>query len=351
MTVIRSLLGVASAVALALGLAAPGSAVAATPAPPPVVNPDTASAGSGTTAMIDVLANDSGDGLTVVEAYLGDATAGFARALHNKVEYVITPSFVGDVLIFYRVRDTHGTEVTSTLVVSVSAASATPSATPTPTPPATTEPTPQPSAPTAQPSATTAPRPVGKVTKLGVEKALARLGLPTGSANGNYDARTRRALCTWRTVTGRRVTRALPTKSEGRAIMALGSLPAARASMATGLNVSKTCQAAFWVSSSNRYRAIMPATTGKPGYGTRSGTHRVFVAWHVWRYSTIYPEARMYKPMQFSGGQAVHGSATDLLVKTYPASHGCVRMLHRDIDRLQAGGFGVGSVVRVFGKW
>lgn len=192
---------------------------------------------------------------------------------------------------------------------------------------------------------------MGKVTRKGVEKALARLGLPTGSANGVYDARTRRALCTWRTVAGKHATRALPSKSESRAIMAMNSLPPALGSMATGLNVSKTCQAAFWVSSANSYRAIMPATTGKPGFATRSGIHRVFVSWHVWRYSTIYPEARMYKPMQFSGGQAVHGSATDLLVKTYPASHGCVRMLHRDIDRLQAGGFGVGSVVRVFGKW
>jgi lipoprotein-anchoring transpeptidase ErfK/SrfK len=77
----------------------------------------------------------------------------------------------------------------------------------------------------------------------------------------------------------------------------------------------------------------------------------VFVAHRTWRYSTIYPEARMYKPMQFSGGQALHGSATDALVKTYPASHGCVRMLHRDIDALQAAGFGLGSLVKVIGYW
>ena len=55
--------------------------------------------------------------------------------------------------------------------------------------------------------------------------------------------------------------------------------------------------------------------------------------------------------MQFSGGQAMHGSATDALVRTYPASHGCVRMLHRDIDALQAGGVGNGTLVRVIGTW
>jgi lipoprotein-anchoring transpeptidase ErfK/SrfK len=81
------------------------------------------------------------------------------------------------------------------------------------------------------------------------------------------------------------------------------------------------------------------------------GVHRIFVTHRVWRTSTIYPEARMYKPMQFSGGQALHGSATDRLVKAYPASHGCVRMLHRDIDAMQAGGVGTGTLVRVYGRW
>jgi lipoprotein-anchoring transpeptidase ErfK/SrfK len=95
----------------------------------------------------------------------------------------------------------------------------------------------------------------------------------------------------------------------------------------------------------------MPACTGKAGYRTRLGTFRIFREYHTWRTSTLYPEARMYKPMQFSGGQAMHGSATDSLVMTYPASHGCVRMLHRDIDAMHAGGVGVGTYVRVIGRW
>jgi hypothetical protein len=188
-------------------------------------------------------------------------------------------------------------------------------------------------------------------SKAAVESALARLGLPTGSANGHYDARTRRAVCAWRTVTGRPEGRGAPTAAEARAIVATEGLPSAQGSMVTGVNVSITCQAAFWVGANREYRRVMAATTGKKGFDTRVGTHRVFVTHHVWRYSTIYPEARMYKPMQFSGGQALHGSATDRLVKTYPASHGCVRMLHRDIDAMQAGGVGNGTVVRVFGAW
>jgi lipoprotein-anchoring transpeptidase ErfK/SrfK len=184
-----------------------------------------------------------------------------------------------------------------------------------------------------------------------VESALARLGLPVGSADGFYDARTRRAACTWRTLMGRTAHRGLPTTAEARAIVAMRGLPRATSTMVTGVTVSVTCQAAFWVGADRQYRRVMAASTGKAGYRTRLGTHRVFITHRTWRYSTIYPDARMYKPMQFSGGQAMHGSATDALVKTYPASHGCVRMLHRDIDAMQAGGVGNGTLVRVIGRW
>jgi lipoprotein-anchoring transpeptidase ErfK/SrfK len=128
-------------------------------------------------------------------------------------------------------------------------------------------------------------------------------------------------------------------------------LPGATSTMVTGVTVSVTCQAAFWVGADRQYRRVMPASTGKAGNRTRLGTHRIVVTHRTWRFSTIYPEARMYKPMQFSGGQAMHGSATDALVKSYPASHGCVRMLHRDIDAMQAGGVGNGTLVRVIGRW
>ena len=170
-------------------------------------------------------------------------------------------------------------------------------------------------------------------------------------ADGRYDAGTRRAVCAWRTIEGRRAHRGLPTKAESRAIVAAAGLPRARSLMVQGVTISVTCQAAFWVGADRSYRRVMKVSTGKAGYRTRTGTFRVFRAFSTWRYSTIYPEARMYKPMQFSGGQAMHGSATDLLVRDYPASHGCVRMLHRDVDALQSAGFGIGSLVRVIGRW
>jgi hypothetical protein len=299
---------------------------------PPVAVTDAVRVKVGRTYRIPVLANDSdpdGDLLTLVK--VGKARHGTARRSGSKVVYRAPKSWTGTTTVAYTVRDAAGAITRGTLAITVGRRS--PVAKPTPTP----KPTP--------PAAGDGP------SKADVESALARMGLPTGSADGRYDARTRRAVCAWRTVTGRPESRRAPSAAEARAIVASGGLPTAKGSMVTGVNVSITCQAAFWVGANREYRRVMAATTGKKGFRTRVGTHRIFVTHHVWRYSTIYPEARMYKPMQFSGGQALHGSATDLLVKTYPASHGCVRMLHRDIDAMQAGGVGNGTLVRVFGAW
>jgi hypothetical protein len=301
---------------------------------PPVAVSDAVSLKAGRTYRIPVLANDSdpdGDRLRLVK--VGKAKHGTSTRSGSKIRYRAPKSWTGTTSISYTVRDSAGASTKGTLTITVERR--TPIAKPKPTP----RPKPEPPAAADGPS------------KAAVESALARLGLPTGSANGHYDARTRRAVCAWRTVTGRPQGRGAPTAAEARAIVATEGLPSAQGSMVTGVNVSITCQAAFWVGANREYRRVMAATTGKKGFDTRVGTHRVFVTHHVWRYSTIYPEARMYKPMQFSGGQALHGSATDRLVKTYPASHGCVRMLHRDVDALQAGGVGNGTVVRVFGAW
>ncbi len=301
---------------------------------PPVAVPDAVSVKAGRTYRIPVLANDSdpdGDQLRLVK--VGKAKHGTSARSGSKIRYRAPKSWSGTTSVSYTVRDSAGASTKGTLRITVERR--TPVAKPKP------KPTPKPEPPAAGDGP----------SKSAVESALARLGLPTGSANGHYDARTRRAVCAWRTVTGRPVSRQYPSSAEAKAIVATEGLPAAQGSMVTGVNVSITCQAAFWVGANREYRRVMAATTGKKGFATRVGTHRIFVTHHVWRYSTIYPEARMYKPMQFSGGQALHGSATDRLVKTYPASHGCVRMLHRDIDAMQAGGVGNGTLVRVFGAW
>ena len=321
----------------ARGAQAQGTVTISVLGPPPNNAPlavgDAAAVRSGRTVKVKVLANDTdpdGDQIRLVK--VGKAKRGKARKSGQSVVYRAPSSYRGTVTITYTIADARGATAQGTLTISVTRkAPAKPKPRPTPTP-------------------TPAPDTSG-TSKASVESALARLRLPVGAADGRYDARTRRAVCAWRTITGRSAHRGLPTAAEAAAIVATDGLPRANGRMVTGVTVSVTCQAAFWVGGDRGYRRVMAATTGKPGYRTRVGTHHVFRTHHVWRYSTIYPEARMYKPMQFSGGQALHGSATDALVKTYPASHGCVRMLHRDIDALQAGGVGNGTTVRVIGRW
>ncbi len=293
----------------------------------PVTTPDVATVTAGKSIKVKVLANDSdpdGNKITLVKVY--KAKHGKAKKSGSMVYFKAVKNWSGRTKVKYKIKDSKGATRTGVLTVTVVKA-------------------------TKKPKPVATPEPIkGTPSRAAVESALARLRLPTGKANGGYDAATRRAVCAWRTVTGRKAHRGLPSASESRAIVGTRSLPRPRSGMVSGVNVSVTCQAAFWVSG-DRYRRVMAATTGKAGYRTRLGVWRIFRTHHVWRYSTIYRGARMYKPMQFSGGQAIHGSATDRLVKTYPASHGCVRMLHRDIDALQAGGVGNGTRVRVFGAW
>ena len=291
---------------------------------PPTTTADSAAVKRGHSVRIPVLANDAdpdGDALKLVKA--GSPKKGKAKRSGASIVYTANKSFVGTVTFTYTVRDARGATSKGKVTVTVTR-------------------TPKPSAPPSKPA---------DATRTAVEKSLARLGLPVGVANGKYDARTRRAVCAWRTISGRKAHRGLPTAAEAAAIVAMTDLPQANGTMVTGVTVSVTCQTAFWVGGDREYRRVMAACTGKPGYRTRLGTFRIFITHHTWRYSTIYPEARMYKPMQFSGGQALHGSATDRLVNTHPSSHGCVRMLHRDVDAMQAGGVGNGTTVRVIGHW
>lgn len=127
--------------------------------------------------------------------------------------------------------------------------------------------------------------------------------------------------------------------------------------MVTGLNVSRTCQTMVWVVAGGghrRVKAVFPVSTGKVATKTRAGSFRVFRSQNRWANSQEFPSSRanMYRPVDFSGGQAFHGMRADSMVFDFPASHGCVRMLHRDINRLWAAGATKrGTRVRVYGNW
>lgn len=186
-------------------------------------------------------------------------------------------------------------------------------------------------------------------TKKQVEVALAKRGFPVGTADGRYDQRTRRALCAWRELSGRSVNRKLPSAAESAAIVAAapGKLPSY---LRNGVYINVRCQAAYHVVD-RQVKRVMAVSTGKSGFRTRTGAFHVYRSHNKWHRSTIYGSP-MYRPLYFSRGMALHGSATDRLVKTYPASHGCVRMKHKDIDYLWRQGAATTKIpVIVYGKW
>lgn len=189
-----------------------------------------------------------------------------------------------------------------------------------------------------------------------LQNELRRLGLPTGPVDGQLGPKTRRALCAWRELTGRGGRRGAATPADLKAVAATARL-VPRGWMVTGLNVSRTCQTMTWVVNSQsirRVRAVFPVSTGKAATKTRRGTFRIFRSQDRWANSLEFPSSRpnMYRPVYFSGGQAFHGMQADHMVFDRPASHGCVRMLHKDIDRLWASGATRRrTLVKVYGDW
>lgn len=211
----------------------------------------------------------------------------------------------------------------------------------------------------ATPANAADPLPTRKV----VEQKLAELGLPVGKVDGSWNANSRRAFCVWRELTGRKISTKNLTNQERRDVInAPVNSWIIPTNMVIGLNINQVCQSATWVQpnegteaapalATSHVTAVFPVSSGMRSFPTTRGIHTVYRTIDAWHESTKYKGAMMYRPIYFHGGEAIHGSATDRLVKTYPASHGCVRMLHADIDRLWAAGFGKGSQINVYGKW
>jgi lipoprotein-anchoring transpeptidase ErfK/SrfK len=221
------------------------------------------------------------------------------------------------------------------------------------------QPGPEPAAtpePTQSPTPTAKPKPPVKLPKMKqVSEQMRKLKLPITSADGRTDVNTVRSLCTWRDLTTGTSSRAAVRDRERQSIMATRQLPV-RKGLVTGLNINLTCQTVIWVtqdpkSKERRIKAVYPASTGRGGFGTPTGTYRIYRETNRWHESTTYPGAMMYRPKYFRGGVALHGSISDTYVRSYPASSGCVRMLKKDVDTLWRSGVSVGTPVRVYGRW
>jgi lipoprotein-anchoring transpeptidase ErfK/SrfK len=164
-----------------------------------------------------------------------------------------------------------------------------------------------------------------------VEYRLMRLGYNPGAVDGVITSRTRQALCAWRETHGLRIGRYTLTSRDTASVLSATSRPTT--SRSNGLYVNKTCQILYQVVD-HKYRRIVWVSTGKPGYDTPNGTGYVWKKWAGWHTSSIYSGAQMYDSIYFRRdrpGIALHGSISNDLVKPYPASHGCVRVLRPKI--------------------
>jgi hypothetical protein len=186
---------------------------------------------------------------------------------------------------------------------------------------------------------------------IAMERALWRLKIPTGKVDGVFDGQTRRALCTWRELTGKYADRALPTQEEIIEVTYTEHLfPSTQ--MQLGLNINLRCQSSVWIQEDPEAPLkIFKISSGRSKFETTAG--KFSVGWLIddWYESRTYPEGWMYRPQFFNDGQAIHGSLEDAMVRSYPDSHGCVRMMRKDIDFLWSAGVGRKSQINIYNKW
>lgn len=194
----------------------------------------------------------------------------------------------------------------------------------------------------------------------GVQRSLKALGFASVVLDGRQSEEFRNILCSWREAVGEEPSRDRLASDEARRILSMTRLPRPRESLVVGLNVNLQCQSLAWVAdagrSGTRYERIFRVSTGASGLGTSPGYHVIQRRIDGLHNSSAYPSPygwNMYRPAYFtSWGEALHGGVTASSVLWYPSSHGCVRMLHPDVDYLwRKGGNAIGTAVHVYGAW
>ena len=177
------------------------------------------------------------------------------------------------------------------------------------------------------------------------QRLLASLGYPVGPVDGVDGPQTQRALCAWRRLEQRPVSRQSLQPGEIEALRRTTRLPAAAAGR--GVTVDNTCQALYY-RQGGTWQQVHAASTGSDGL-PRAGSYRIQRTRAGWHTSTLYPAPtpNMYNSLYFHGAIAIHGSNH---VPPHPASAGCVRVTPSAADQL-FGALQVGDPVRVLGAY
>lgn len=183
-----------------------------------------------------------------------------------------------------------------------------------------------------------------------VEAKLDALGYPVGDVDGEITARAKQALCAWRETNGLPITRKGLNMTDVRSVLAAKNRPVPNKE--PGIYVNKTCQVLYQVVGKT-YKRIVWVSTGAPGYDTPNRTGKVWRKWAGAHESSLYDDAYMYDSIYFlkdRPGIALHGSRVNSLIKTYPASHRCVRVMRPQIHEIFAE-TAIGTKVSVYGEY
>ena len=218
---------------------------------------------------------------------------------------------------------------------------------------ATASPTPT---PTATPTPTVKPTPKPKVKQkpqyyaLRVERQLDKLGYPVGDIDGDITTRAKQALCAWRETHGMPVSRGGLTLADAYSVLNATKAPVP--TREPGIYVNKSCQILYQIVGKT-YKRIVWVSTGASGYETPNRTGKVWRKWAGAHESSLYEDAYMYDALYFlrdRPGIALHGSRVNSLVRPYPASHRCVRVMRPEIHQIFAD-TPIGTKVQVYGEY
>ncbi|TCC08872.1 hypothetical protein E0H45_22545 [Kribbella soli] len=210
--------------------------------------------------------------------------------------------------------------------------------------------------PTAKPTVKPTVKPKPKVKQkpeyyaLRVERQLDKLGYPVGDIDGDITARAKQALCAWRETNGLPVSRKGLSLNDAYSVLNATSRPAPTRS--PGIYVNKTCQILYQIVGKT-YKRIVWISTGGPGYETPNRIGKVWRKWAGAHESSLYEDAYMYDSLYFlkdRPGIALHGSRVNSLVKPYPDSHRCVRVVRPEIHQIFTD-TPIGTKVQIYGEY
>lgn len=161
------------------------------------------------------------------------------------------------------------------------------------------------------------------------EQWLADLGYWTGPIDGLWDGASRHALVAFQKVQHAKPTGTL-TRAERNAL-SVAVPPRPHQNPGPRIEVDLARQILFLVDSEGRIGNILPISSGSGKTFHENGypeTHAITPCGHLEVYATASgwktsPLGEMYNPLYIVGGIAIHGSED---MRTYPASHGCIRI-------------------------